>query len=134
MNNKTISRCIKFALAKASEHPYYVTKNTVYRISSFRHFSFIIQGTTIVGWGWNHHGDAPSGFGYIGGTVHAEVHAYERSKDKLKGTFEVLNIRLNRQNALRLSSPCMCCMKFLKIAGCKHVYFSTDVGIASMKL
>jgi hypothetical protein len=134
LNNKTIQTCIKQALSKLDDHPYFIKKNNgKYRKSKFLHFSFVVQGNTIISWGWNHTGIAPRGYGYTD-TVHAEVHAYERAKLKLNGSFEVLNLRFNKNGIMNISAPCKCCTQFLRVMGCKVVYFSTASGVASLKI
>jgi tRNA(Arg) A34 adenosine deaminase TadA len=137
MKNRTIQSCLKFAASKLDNHPYFIKKaDGSLKPGKFLHFSFVVQGTTILGWGWNHHGDSPDGFGYRGCTIHAEVHAYDRARNKIDPTssFEVLNIRFNRVGQYNLSKPCPCCAAFLKTVGCKNIYFTTDCGIASLKL
>lgn len=134
MNKKTIRRCIKFALSKVEDHPYYIILKGKKKRSKFLHFAFIIQGNTIVSWGWNHAGEAPEGYGYFGTTIHAEVDAYQKAKDKLSGKFEVFNIRFNKRNEMNLSMPCSCCTEFLRVCGCKVAYFTTGNGVASIKL
>ncbi|MFW6173078.1 MAG: hypothetical protein ACOC5T_04980 [Elusimicrobiota bacterium] len=136
MNKKTISYCMNFAISKLDDHPYRIKSNGKMMRSKFLHYSFIIKNNTVVAWGWNHHGQAPKGFGYSGETIHSEVHAFERARYYLDSDdkFEVLNLRFNKSGVLNMSKPCKCCTNFLKTLGCKSVYFSTGCGIASMRI
>ena len=134
MNNKTLSWCVKFALSKVDDHPYHIMLKGKRKRSKFLHFSFIVQGNTIVAWGWNHAGLAPEGFGYLGATIHSEVDVYQKARDKMTGKFEIFNLRFNKNNEMNLSMPCSCCMEFLRVVGCKVAYFTTGNGVASIKL
>lgn len=65
--------------------------------------------------------------------IHSEVAAYWKVKGLLNGGgWEVLNIRLNKQNELRMSAPCTCCKNFLFAAGCTGVSYSTNEGIVQL--
>ena len=107
------------------------------RDSDFRHFSFIIQKNKLLEWGTNRSKITPLthlGYPKTSG-LHAEVNAYKKAKGIIKeGSFEVINIRLNKTGELRLSKPCRCCHDFLKALGCTNVVFSTDVGFAKLRL
>lgn len=107
------------------------------RDSDFRHFSFIIQKNKLVEWGMNVAKVPPMiHFGYSKTSGwHSEVNAYRKAKGILEdGSFEIINIRLNKQGILRLSKPCKCCYNFLQELGCSVVWFSTDVGFAKLRL
>lgn len=65
---------------------------------------------------------------------HAEAFALRRVRGILQkdATFDVINIRLSRQNELRFAAPCPVCLARLKKAGCKDIYFSTETGFKSI--
>ena len=107
------------------------------RTSDFRHYSFIIQKNKVVEWGTNVSKVPPMiQFGYPKTAGwHSEANAYRKAKGILdSSSFEVINIRLNRQGDLRLSKPCKCCHSFLTELGCSAVWFSTELGFAKLRL
>lgn len=76
-------------------------------------------------------GQVPSFMGYsIEAKWHAEAFAFKRVKGLLQKTlpFDVINIRLSRQNELRYAAPCPVCLARLKKSGCERIYFSTEDG------
>lgn len=127
MRNKLLGECISIARSKLPKHP----------MDKFRHFTFIIQGNKIIGYGTNRYGSAPSGFGYDENSeIHSEPDAFRRCGkllDKNK-PFKVINIRFNRYGEIRMSKPCKCCNGFLKVMGATTVWFSTNAGWAKMDL
>jgi len=126
MKQTILKECVRIAREKNQQ-----------RDSDFRHFSFIIQRNKLVDWGTNVSRVPPMiHFGYPKTSGwHSEVNAYRKAKGILEdGSFEVINIRLNKLGELRLSKPCKCCHAFLKELGCSYVYFSTDVGFARLRL
>lgn len=124
MKNTIIRHCLKIAQKKNNpeDHP---------RWGFFTHYSFIIQDNKLLEWGMNRTGD-PYILGYHPDSfIHSETDAYRKAKGLLdpKKPFEVLNIRLNKNNELRNSKPCPCCYGFIKAMGASKIYFSTDIGI-----
>lgn len=101
-----------------------------------QHFTFIIQDNKILEWGVNRDGDALIQFGYSEfSDIHSETDAYRKAKgiiDKAKG-FDVINVRLNNQNDVRLSRPCPCCMNFLKSLGANQIWYTTLDGFEKVK-
>lgn len=57
--------------------------------------------------------------------LHSEIHALIKAKDDAD---TIVVARVNNQNKLRNSRPCLCCELALKDAGVKNVYYSTDDG------
>ena len=60
--------------------------------------------------------------------IHSELDAYKKAKgilDRTK-TFELINIRLDKRNGIKISKPCPCCFNFLKTIKCRKVYYTND--------
>ena len=101
----------------------------------FHHFSFVIQNNKILEWGTNKTGDPLTKFGYPEyGKMHSENSAYFKAKGILDHSkpWEMVNIRLNKRNEIRVSKPCKCCSSYLRILGCKMVWFTTEAGWAKV--
>ncbi len=125
-----LRECVRIATERNSFtlHPSY---------SQYPHMSFIIQDNKIIEFGYNRCGKPPHGFGYADfHKIHSETDAYRKAKgvlDKFK-YFEMINIRIGKNNDLKISKPCKCCMNFLKTIKCSKVYFSTDKGFFKLKI
>jgi tRNA(Arg) A34 adenosine deaminase TadA len=124
MKQKLLQEAVRLARKKNSpvHHPDW---------GGFQHFSFIVQDGVILGHASNMPGQVPSFLGYSAEAKwHAETYAFRRVKGLLNKdkTFNVINIRLSRQNALRYAAPCPVCLARLKKYGCEKIYFSTDDG------
>ena len=97
------------------------------RYGWYHHFSFVIQFNKIVEWGTNAAGkDIYSHFYAETALIHSECAAFKRAKGLLDRSkpFDMVNIRLNRQDELRNSKPCKCCSAFLSLFNCNKVYFT----------
>jgi tRNA(Arg) A34 adenosine deaminase TadA len=129
MRSKLLRQCLQIAVNKNRPDLHPEWGNHV-------HFCFVVQGNKIVEWGTNRPGNADRicGFNPIRHKIHAEVDAYRKAKGLLnkRETFEVVNIRLNKDGKTRLAAPCSCCTNFLDVVGCDRVYFSTNVGWESI--
>jgi hypothetical protein len=129
MRKKIIKQCLHLARAKNNpeSHPEY---------NNFHHFSFIVQNNKILEMGFNRKGPPLEGFGYSKefGKIHSENDVYRKTKGIIDHSkpFDIVNIRLNKRGQLRLSKPCSCCANFLRVVGCRHVYFSTNDGFAKV--
>lgn len=106
---------------------------------NFLHYSFIVQNNKIIEMGMNRsiHKGGVRHLGYSDESkLHSEVDAYFKAKGhpsfSKDESFEIINIRLNRQNEMRTSKPCSCCYNFLSGLGAKNCYFTTDVGWAKL--
>lgn len=103
----------------------------------FHHFAFVVQNNKIIEWATNKTGESPTVWGYQQtAKIHAEFWAYQKAKgllDKNK-SFELVNLRLNKNNELRMSKPCSCCYNFLKSFGCIKIWFTTDLGFAQLSV
>jgi tRNA(Arg) A34 adenosine deaminase TadA len=122
MKKKILDNCLKIAVKNNHKHPDY---------KGYHHFTFIVQSDKLIEWGANRKSQAMTFLGYKKHTKrHSEVDAFLKAKgllDKNK-CFEVVNVRLSKQNEIRISSPCSCCSQFLKNIGCKKIWFTTDMG------
>jgi len=68
-------------------------------------------------------------------TIHAEVHAIVKMKDKNaidKATMYIY--RAKRNGSLALAKPCDCCRKIMKVFGIKHIHYTTEDGWQSERL
>lgn len=119
----TITReCVNIARKHVKDHPE----------RYFLHFSFIVQANQIVEWAMNRTHTPPQYMGYYDySKLHSESLAYKRAKGLLRKdeSFEIVNIRLDRKGNFRNSLPCLCCMRWLKELGCRHILFSTNAGL-----
>jgi len=122
MKRKLLSECLSIAVKNNHKHP---------EGDCYHHFSFVIQSGKILSVGQN---KRASPFTFLGfqsySKMHSEVDAYYKAKGIMDKDvkFEVVNIRLSRQNHIRVSNPCKCCYAFLKHLGCNRIWFSTRIG------
>lgn len=123
MNKQILNRCLRIARKRNTEelHPEY---------GNFHHFSFIVQNNKIVEYGTNSSGVVTySKFYTRQSKTHAEANAYKKAKGLLDpGSFEVVNIRLNRAGDLRNSAPCSGCLSLLKVMGANKIWFTIREG------
>ena len=126
MKRKTLQECLSIACKNNTpeRHPQFY---------NYIHYTMIIQRNKILGWGTNMAGPAKYGYkSYM--KIHSEYVAYRKAKHLLRtdDSFEVVNIRLNKLNAFKISRPCNCCIGYLKLAGCSKVHFTTAVGFSTL--
>lgn len=123
MKHKILRNCLQIAMDNNTDdkHPEWY---------AYHHYTFIVQNNKIIDWGTNRRCSPLIYLGYKDHTkMHSEVDAYFKargllSKDK---PFEAVNIRLTKTYKIRMSMPCNCCFSFLKRAGCKRVWFTTNL-------
>lgn len=101
---------------------------------NFIHFSFVVQGNKIIGYGRNNCETPAKHMGYHNRVptpkMHSEINAYRKTRgilDRAK-PFYLVNVRLNKSGEVRLSKPCVCCYSLLNSLGCKQIYYSSEVG------
>lgn len=127
MKRSILKECLRIAVRKNDTHPEY---------GNYQHFAFVIQSNKIVEWATNMPGPAEAVFGFspTRHKIHAESAAYKRARGILDKAdrFEVVNVRLNRRNETRISAPCACCSRLLQAVGCSKIWFTTDVGWATL--
>jgi hypothetical protein len=128
MKKSIIRHCVQWAI----QHN---TKEKHNQFDYYKHHTFIIQDNSVIEWGQNKAGSPPI-FYKPHQKIHSEYIAYKKARGLLnkQKTFQVVNIRLNKQGNLKLSKPCSCCNNFLKAMGCKTVYFSTGIEDSFAKL
>lgn len=128
MKKYIINDCLKLAKDSFHRHPLLNTGN------NFLHYSFIVKSNEVIGYGVNklYPSSFPKLASYPDGSMcHSEVDAYFRNAGKIgKGSFDIINIRLNWSLQIRNSAPCCYCYNFLRSAGCNEIWFSTDCGFA----
>ena len=104
----------------------------------FKHFSFVIQNNRIVASGKNRYTLHSPVRGYPSNAkIHSEVCAIRRAglnSKKNNVGFSVVNIRINRFGAFRRSKPCSCCEFYLRLFGCREVWYTTYSGFERMRL
>jgi deoxycytidylate deaminase len=129
---------VRVSREKFSSHPQ----------KEFIHYSFIVQGNRILGYGVNRSADPLIHWGYrcdrsdelphrrhrrweeYRPKIHAEIDDYRKVKsiiDHNKG-FDIINIRLNRKGELRDSKPCKSCFHLLTELGCSKFWYSSEIG------
>lgn len=101
-------------------------KRNTKRTDRCRHYSFLVQDNKIVEAGINHKSDSHFNWYPEYSGIHAECSVYKKAKGIMNHSrdFELVNIRLNKRGELRFSMPCAFCSRFLRLVGCKTVWFS----------
>lgn len=98
-----------------------------------KHFAYLLAGGKIVGFGYNKHRSHTYHSRWSDPArppaIHAEAAAVFSTR---KQGDELVVVRVNRQGAVRLSKPCVCCCSFLQYRGIKRVWFTTEVGWEKM--
>lgn len=119
MRMLTLNECMRMALRKRNEYT-----------GRCRHYTFVYQGTKLVGFGINKHAEPDKRLGYPEhASLHSELVAYKRARGLLKGGgFDIVNIRLSKSGNVGIAAPCASCAKWLKAVGCKRIYFTTEIG------
>lgn len=123
MKKKLLSECLRIAKASLHKHP---------QLEHYPHWAFIVQCNKIVEWSTNLAGEPPIHFGYHEKIkdmthppkLHAEFAAFRKARGILSnGTFECVNIRMNKKGETRCAAPCNCCYNFLTEMGCSSFWF-----------
>ena len=130
MKARIIEECLRISRRQLFKHP-------KIKYSGSLHYSFVVQSGKVVEWGMNREGKPPSFLGFDKHSkLHAEVVAYRKARgllDKLV-PFQLINVRINRSGELRNSYPCPCCLGYLETLNCSEVWFSTNAGMAKMRI
>jgi hypothetical protein len=128
MKRSLLNQALRIAKDKLSTHP---------ELDNFPHYSFIVQAGKIIEWATNGAHEPPIHYGYhnrqkddgFKPKYHSETWAYKRARGILEdGSFEIVNIRLNKKGEIRLARPCKPCYDLLTILGCRRYYYSSEVG------
>jgi hypothetical protein len=128
MKKKLLSECVRRSKQLLPNHRHQ---------NNYKHFSFLVQNNKIISYGFNLNGERFNGFGYPEySKKHSEQTVYFKGKGLLKRniSFEIVNVRLNKNSKIKISRPCKCCISFLKFLGCSTVWFTTELGFAKLIL
>ena len=131
MKNNILDECMRKAIRLNPYHPE--------QKSGYHHFSFIVQDHKVLGYGENHGGFIMNPKIQMFASyqkTHSEVAVWFKVKGLLNRmkSFELVNIRLNKDNGIKMSKPCKCCWNFMKSLGCKSFWFTTDIGWGRISL
>lgn len=97
----------------------------------YKHYAFIIQDKKILTWDTNRRGSALLLRGYKESQkTHAETNCWAKAKGHPyfhRGyPFEMVNIRLSKLGAMKISKPCFNCIEALKRVGCWRIWYSIE--------
>ena len=97
------------------------------------HVAFLVKGGKIVHVGWNKLRSHPINYkhpyqSYVSG-IHAEVDAILKSGLEDLSKYEIVVIRINRNNEVSNSMPCKGCRSVINQFGIKRVWYSNSAGI-----
>jgi len=97
-----------------------------------RHVSFLVVRNKIISVGWNSYckrSMLAKKFNYYDAFVHAELNAIchaNRNFNFNKAT--MFNVRISKDNEIRMSMPCKSCTKLLYAFNIKHCYYTCNEG------
>lgn len=127
---------LRIASDKRPNHPMYRRGYTL--------FSFVVENNKILGYGMNnkdfvipsHYGydKRARGWGNFTPCIHSELHAWIKCRDLIKGSFELINVRIRDDENIGMSCPCDCCQEWMRSQGCKTIHFTTGNNWAKMPL
>lgn len=116
MRKSILAACDDIAYSKIRSHK-----------DPFKHFSFVVQDNKILGYGMN---KATLYVNHVPGfpkyaKVHSEISALQRSRVlRTKKPWSMVNVRYNNHGNICNSAPCDYCFNYLKLLGCKEVWFT----------
>lgn len=120
MNANTFTTVTRLARSLVDAVPYH-----------WKHFSFITRKREVYSVGWNQpyktHPLAQR-FGHRFNAVHSELHAILKLNvppSELR-KYSLINVRLDRYGALRISKPCIKCQHLLNVFSFSEVWYSTS--------
>ncbi len=124
MNSKTLNKLVKKAKV-FHDMPE----------GAFKHFSFIMDGSRPLSFGWNQTRKThpkSNKYGYRFNNIHSEFDALlnylkNHAVEHLH-RYTMVNIRLNKAMELRLSKPCSICDRLLDAFRIGNVIYSTNKG------
>lgn len=80
-------------------------------------------------------GGAIKAVGYNHGQIHAEIHALKKLWPSERKNVKLYSLRFSKGGKWAMAKPCANCEKFLREAGVKVVYYTTESGnMEKMKL
>ncbi len=95
-----------------------------------RHGCIIARGSRVVSKGWNKSKTHPAAVDYHSRHLHAELSAIVGANESdLRGSdLFVCRIFRRPDGKLGMSRPCTKCMKLIKTAGIRRIYYTTEEG------
>lgn len=117
-------------------------RKTMYRVAvsvtsnmehHWRHVSFICQRNTVIAMGWNQpfktHPLAFK-FDYRYAAIHSELHAILNFPFPVKflSKYYLVNVRIGKDDKLKMARPCKPCQKLLKAFELNEVYYTDNCG------
>jgi tRNA(Arg) A34 adenosine deaminase TadA len=130
VNKKLLRDALRIAREKLPRHP---EKG----IGAFLHTSFIVLEGKIVSYGFNRSHEPAVHLGYGSRLTdkdqppktHAEMTAWTKARGLIGNRrFHILNVRLNRDGAVKMSEPCPVCAQLFPILGCCGFYYTNTLG------
>lgn len=99
---------------------------------NFRHAALLFRGKKVVSKGTNRLKTHPKGSGYHK-RIHAESAAiFSAIRQGIDPSgYNILVVRINKENKLRLSKPCPDCQNLIKEHNIKKIFFSNEKGQVS---
>jgi hypothetical protein len=129
---KLITESVRIARTKLTNHP---------QRDCYLHYSFIIQNNKIVEYATNGTWEPPIYFGYhrfekgSKPKLHAEIWAFKKARgiiDQNK-SFQIINIRMNKQGQIKMSKPCKACYNLMTTFGCDRFWYSSEAGFLELR-
>lgn len=99
---------------------------------NWRHFSFIVKRNTIYSIGYNNTNKThplAHKYGYRFCNLHSELSAIIKFDGKISdlARFTMINVRISKDNKVRMSRPCKICQHLLSVFNFKEVFYSTNI-------
>lgn len=121
MKEQTIQKAVQIAFAMSP----------LVREHRCSHLAFLIRKSKIEFIGWNklksHPRNRDFPYGPLAG-LHSELDVVIRSGKEDLSDYSMLVLRINKNNRLDFSKPCIGCAGLIKQVGIKEVTFSTSSG------
>ncbi len=122
-----LKQLIRECRRKLPKHP---------ELENYPHFSFILSKTgERLGAGVNGCFEPPKHWGYhrkgYRPKLHSEIRAFANARRRLVGknsTFHIVNVRLDKDGAVKNSAPCPNCFELLRELGCESFTYSISEG------
>lgn len=125
MKKSLLVEALRLSRKALPKHPEY---------SCYPHFTFLVQDNQIVEMGLNRRHEPPRKLGYhnhkdktFRPKWHSELDALHKYR-LAPGSFEIINVRLNKAGETRLAVPCSTCRNILDVLRCGRAYFTTESG------
>lgn len=99
----------------------------------FKHFTFIVQRTTVICWGINKPNKThplANKWGHRYNSIHSELSAilsFPHPVNKFH-QFTLINVRVRKDASFGRSKPCECCQNMLNAFGVDDVWYTNNKG------